>query len=145
MGRCEAALGVLSCNDDGSGRSRTAAKGASCRTFSRTECGRSPPKWRPESPVMRPLRPRWPICAQRQSSEDGVSVELRPHEQRETVPIGLVELSPYRVDLTSVGWRRIAHINRRWSIQLIGPLTNSFSSTRDLAAVHAPVGCHSDT
>ena len=28
------------------------------------------------------------------SSYGGVSVELRPHKQRETVPIGLVELSP---------------------------------------------------
>ena len=30
------------------------------------------------------------------SSYGGVSVELQPHKQRETVPIGLVELSPYR-------------------------------------------------
>src|SRR5664280_593364 len=40
MGRCEAVCGALSCNDDGSGRFRTAAKGALCTTFSRTECQR---------------------------------------------------------------------------------------------------------
>ena len=62
-------------------------------------------------------------------SYGGVSVELRPHKQRETVPIGLVELSPYRVNLTSVGWRRTAHMNRRQRIQLIGVLTSSVSST----------------
>ena len=63
-------------------------------------------------------------------SYGGVSVELRPHRQRETVPIGLVELSPYRVSLISVGWRRAAHMNRRERIQLIGVLTRSVSSTR---------------
>ena len=63
-------------------------------------------------------------------SYGGVSVELRPHRQRETVPIGLVELSPYRVNLTSVGWRRTAHMNRRERIKLIGVLTSSVSSTR---------------
>src|SRR5664280_2572267 len=57
------------------------------------------------------------------------AVELQPHKQRETVPIGLVELSPYRVNLTSVGWRRTAHMNRRQRIQLIGVLTSSVSST----------------
>lgn len=67
----------------------------------------------------------------------GVSVELRPHKQRETVPIGLVELSPYRVNLTSVGWRRIAHTNRRRTSQLVGPLTSPVSPTRGLAMVHA--------
>lgn len=63
-------------------------------------------------------------------SYGGVIVELRPHRQRETVPIGLVELSPYRVNLTSVGWRRTAHIDRRERIQLMGVLTDSVSSTR---------------
>src|SRR5664280_2175223 len=62
-------------------------------------------------------------------SYSGVSVELRPHKQRETVPIGLVELSPYRVNLTFVGWRRTAHMNPRQRIQLIGVLTSSVSST----------------
>jgi hypothetical protein len=33
----------------------------------------------------------------------GVSMEFRPHGQRETVPSGFVELSTYRVDRTSDG------------------------------------------
>jgi hypothetical protein len=70
-------------------------------------------------------------------SYGGVNVELRPHKQRETVPIGLVELFPYRVNLASVGWRRIARMNRRRRIQLVGVLTSSVSSTWDLATVHA--------
>jgi hypothetical protein len=33
----------------------------------------------------------------------GVSIEFRPHGQRETVPSGFVELSTYRVNRTSDG------------------------------------------
>jgi hypothetical protein len=90
-----------------------------------------PQEWRTEVTQldMVPDRLKGRRSGHHMPSYGGVSVELRPHKQRETVPIGLVELSPYRVNLTSVGWRRTAHMNRRQRIQLIGVLTNSVSST----------------
>jgi hypothetical protein len=63
--------------------------------------GGCPQEWRTEvtqlSTVSNRLKGR--RTGHHMPSYGGVSVELRPHKQRETVPIGLVELSPYRVNL----------------------------------------------
>src|SRR5664280_1213620 len=95
------------------------------------DMGRCPQEWRTEVTRLGTVSDwlKGHRSGHHMPSYGGVSVELRPHRQRESVPIGLVELSQYRVNLTSVGWRRTAHMNRRQRIQLIGVLTSSVSST----------------